>query len=192
MWKLFHLPVSFCLLRVVNKKALEFRRILCKKFITFYDQDTNRTVTSESSKKKIWHGWEIKFYRWHAGTELKTTMHKISFGCCKPIYFQWNEEQGYHRAASDANSVAASLVHPYGAPNTLPLNQQVKSLINVLEANIMCYELVQLQLLYYRQKMNGSRSQKSMPTVLDLNGKIKWHSDWYVWSWPCSGTYRRR
>lgn len=43
--------------------------------------------------------------------------------------------------------VIASLVHPYGAPETLPLQQEVKSLVDVLEANFMGYELVKLQLL---------------------------------------------
>lgn len=43
--------------------------------------------------------------------------------------------------------VVASLVHPYGAPDTLPLEQQVKSFVDVLEANFMGYELVKLQLL---------------------------------------------
>ena len=43
--------------------------------------------------------------------------------------------------------VVASLVHPYGAPDTLPLEQQVKSFVDVLEADFMGYELVKLQLL---------------------------------------------
>lgn len=40
-----------------------------------------------------------------------------------------------------------SLVHPYGAPEALPLQQQVERRVDVLEANLVGYELIQLQLL---------------------------------------------
>jgi hypothetical protein len=47
---------------------------------------------------------------------------------------------------------ALSLIHPYGAPETLPLQQQVECRVDVLEGNLVSYELVQLQLLCYTRQ----------------------------------------
>jgi hypothetical protein len=63
--------------------------------------------------------------------------------------------------------VVASLVHPYGAPDTLPLEQQVKSFVDVLEANFMGYELVKLQLLdrgKSKKIIAATKCQESMHT----------------------------
>jgi len=71
--------------------------------------------------------------------------------------------------------VVASLVHPYGAPDTLPLEQQVKSFVDVLEANFMGYELVKLQLLtevnpedYCCNRMPGVHAYKAKTGSLEL------------------------
>ena len=78
--------------------------------------------------------------------------HRTTSGSNKTNYFALECAANFTKQLAGSLSVlriraALSLIHPYGAPETLPLQQQVECRIDVLEANLVSYELVQLQLL---------------------------------------------
>lgn len=48
----------------------------------------------------------------------------------------------------NSSTVATSLVHPYEASEALPLQEQVESLVDLLQADLMRDQPLQLQLLH--------------------------------------------
>jgi hypothetical protein len=74
----------------------------------------------------------------------------ISFGSRSQTgYFplNWTASNTTHNAAGRFCWKFQQLlqsVHPYGAPETFPLEQQVKGLVDVLQVNFVRYELIQL------------------------------------------------
>jgi hypothetical protein len=71
-------------------------------------------------------------------------MHRVVIMC---LLFSSEEKWPVWLLPNEIITVLCVLKQIYS--ETLPLEQQVKSFVDVLQVNFVCYELVQLQLLYF-------------------------------------------